>query len=367
MANQPNEQTKTSEVSLDDIAATLLATTSEEEGNSEESSTDAEVADTLEVGENAGGDDAEEASEEVPSEGDSEDSEDEEGLAAAEEDEESKESDEEVEYLDLEDDLEIEVIVDGQPETRTLKQLRDLASGEGAIDKRLEEASNLQRESHAYATSMLEYLANQQALYENALTDLDDAVFAELIPKPTDDLLDKNPSGYKKHQKAYEQDQERITKARSAIEGKVKELSEARNGRLQQYAQASMARVKEFIPELFDSDPTVANKKFNALKQTAMNYGYTEQEIGAAYDYRMYNLIAAANELEQLKSKSKEETRDITNLAQQKVKRVRRLKGGSTTNKTRVKAAAKQREAVTARAKETGKVQDIAATLLQPQ
>lgn len=371
MAKQPAKTSKTERVekleqepaTLDAIAETLV--TLPEEQDSEEISADAENADSDQEGVEASGDTADEA-EEVPSEGDLNDEAEEETLEAESdaEEEDLEESEEEPEYLDIEDDVEIEIMVDGELETRTLGELKKLASGEGAIEKRLEEATTLRKESHSHATQMLEYLGAQDALYKEALDNLDSTVYAEFIPAPDEKLQDTNPAAYIKHKKAYDSDQKRIKNAKQAIERKIKELNDARQERLQQYAQASAQRVQQDIPELFDKDQKVRDAKFNALKETAMRYDFSEAEIANAYDYRMFNLIAAAHELEMLKGKQKE-TRDVKDLTQQKTKKVRRLRSGGTTAKNRARQQSKQREAVKARAQKTGKVQDVAATLIQ--
>lgn len=350
------ERGKTS--SMEDIAATLLkpqSTPVEQEDDQEEVTTGGELEDQDSELDGEGGDNELEGDDHL---------EDETGEAQEDEQSDDQDADDDgSDYFDINDDDLLTVMVDGEEREVSIGDLKKAHSLGGATEKRLQEATEARKAAHAERTQQLEKLATYERELTEALSNLDESVFASVIPAPDENLRRSNPERYLVHKEAYEQDQQRIADAKQAVQGKLKEIQEARNERLKEYSEAAGKVILQEIPEL--ANEKTAQPMLNKLVETAKSYGYSDAEINSALDPRMFMLVRDAMKYRDMTSKTKEK-RDPTDLSSQASKRVRRLRSGSTTAKNRVRQADKQRKAVTAKAKQTGKPQDVAATLIVP-
>lgn len=341
-------------VTMADIAATLFQSPT---GGDDQKSGDAteteDLEDDTETDEIGEVDDEEAEAEDAEAEsGDLEDDES--------EDDDIEEDDDEIEYLDIQDTDLITVMVDGEEQEVSIGDLKRAHSGEGAIEKRLQEATETRKAAHAEQVQALEKLAADERLLTEALDGLDDNLFKAVIPPPNEQLRRTNPDQFLRHQDAYNADQARIAEAKKAIENKRAELEKARAERLNEFAQKAAPIIAQEIPEL--ANPKTAEATYNKLAETAMSYGYTQEEIGAALDPRMFMLVRDAMKYRDIMARTKET--NVTDISEQREKKVRRLRSGNTSAKTRVKQADQKRKAAVARAKKTGKVDDVAATLL---
>lgn len=263
--------------------------------------------------------------------------------------------------LDVTDDDLIEVMIDGKLEQRTLGELKKAIAGEGAIEKRLQEATEARKTAHAERTSILEALADQERIVIGSLQALDDTVFKAVIPAPNEDMKAKNPAQYLRHKEAYDEDQKRIADGKKKLQEKVAELAKQRQDRLAEYAKAAAPVIAKLIPEL--ADPNKGPKMLENLVNTAKAYGYTEQEIQSALDPRMFHLVRDAYAYRSLLDRSKE--KKVTDLTSQGKKVPRKLRSGNSKATTLV-AKAKQQAQVVNTARATGKVKDVAAAILAP-
>lgn len=338
-------------LSVADIAATLLSKPAQEQvPTGEDLDTDTDELEGDEVGSDEGEEDGQGPDDLDQDEGDEQ------------EEDEPTDEDDEADYLDIRDDDLITVVVDGEEQEVSIGALKKAFSGEGAIDKRLQEATELRKAANAERVQMLEQLAAQQRTLEEALTSLDGTVFAPVIPEPSQQLRRSNPEQYLRHKEAYDADQKRIATAKKAVQDKITQLSGERDQRLAEFARQASQIIVQEIPEL--SKPNEAPAMFAKLADTARYYGYTDVEIQTALDPRMFILMRDATRYRELKAKTN--GRSPTNLEGQQQKKVRRLRSGNTQAKNRVRQADKQRKAVTETARKTGKVADVAKTLLVP-
>lgn len=358
--NDAKERGKTSTA---DIAATLLnpAKPGDEDDNLDgdqvdKNASDADEDDDFDTQDDqspGGGDDDKDV---VETDDDLDEDDDESG----DEDTDDDEADDEIDYLDIDDDDIINVTVDDEEQEVSIRDLKRAYSGEGAIEKRLQEATEIRKEAHARTTQTLENLAAQERELQQALEGLDDNLFKGIIPPPDDRMRQTDPERYMRHKDAYDQDQQRIADAKKVIEDKKGEISQQRQQRLDEYAKEAGAVIAREIPELVD--PKTSQQAFTQMAQTAMTYGYTQEEINKALDPRMFMLVRDAMRYHQMVDKAKE--RDPKDLKGQQKKRVRRLRSGNTQAKNRVSQADKKRKQATEKARKTGKPSDIAATLL---
>ena len=334
--------------SLEDIAALLI-----KPANSPEQGTDDVDDQTPATEEDLDADDQEVDQDEADdTEGD--------GSVTADEDDNDG-----VQYIDINDDDVLEVMVDGKLETRTIAELKKAASGEGAIERRLQEATETRKTAHAERTTILEKLAENEQMLVTALTSLDASVFVGVIPAPNESLKTSNPAQYLRHKEAYDADQLRIANAKNAINTKIAELDAQRNARLQEYGKEAAATIAAIIPELVD--PQKSQPMLAKLTETAKLYGYTDQEIASALDPRMFHLVRDAMLYRALKDPKSKEVRNVKDLTSQSGKPiVRKLRSGNTKATSFVKAQAKQQAAAINKARETGSINDVAATLVKP-
>jgi len=344
--------------SMADIAATLVNASSEaayaaEVMADEEEVTDQDVVDMLAEDPTSG--DTDEASGEEES--DDQATEEEEDLDAADVDD-----NDDPDYLDIRDDDVISVMVDGEEQEVSIADLKRAHSGEGAIEKRLQDVTEERKAVHAERTQLLEKLANEEAVVTEALSSLNDSVFAAVIPAPSDALRRSNPEQYLRHKEAYEADQKRVGDARKAVETRLADVSAERTKRLNEYSQQAGQIILKEIPEL--ADPKKSPAMLQNLAKTARLYGYTDHEIQTALDPRMFMLMRDAARFRDMTGRTKET--DLTNLEGQKTKKIRRLRTGNTQAKTRARQSDQKRTAALNKARQTGKPSDIAATLLVP-
>ena len=349
-------------LSIADIAANLITSASPEEvSNEEDSSGDADQAnDVQEQDENEDETEEEQAEteeQEAETEEPDDDSDDE------VEEPNDPEADQTEDYLDINDDDIISVVVDGAEHDVTIADLKKAYSGEGAIEARIQEATEARNQTHSLNTQLIEKMALENVLMTTALENAGETLFAPLIPKPDDALKSSNPQQYLSHLDAYEQDQTRINAARNSIQKEMDAIKQAHQERLQQYAQEASLAVSKIIPELADPDTAKREAYFNRMATTAMNYGYSADEIAQALDPRMFTLVRDAMLYQDLTSRAKEKGTNVANLDGQK-KKIRKLRSGNTRAKSKAARAQKQRTAVMEKARKTGKVADIAATLI---
>lgn len=334
-----NDQAEISKTSIADIALSLLKPAAEQ------------AEDTL--------DDVTEVEQELPPEGNDADETDDTTEEALDESEDT--ADAEPTFIDINDDDVIDVMIDGVLEQRTIGDLKKALSGEGAIEKRLQEATETRKTAHAERTVMLETLAANESIFATALSTLDSNLFKGVIPAPDERMRNTNPDVYLRHKEAYDADQQRINAAKAAIAANVKAISAQRDARLKEYGKEAATRIAELIPEL--ADPVKSTPVLQQLMVTARAYGYTDQEIGSALDPRMFHLMRDAMRYRDLLDSGKK--KGVVDLSGEQSKPIiRKLRSGGAKAKTFAVARAKEQAQATDRAKTTGKVSDVAATLL---
>lgn len=349
-------------LSLADVAATLIQTP--------DAAADNEEADVEEVSEDqetpTGGesDDTDEVVDETPDEPDDESTDEGDEQEGDDEQPDDEDADDEPEHFEISDDDLLTVMVDGEEQEISIGDLKKAHSLSGATEKRLQEATETRKAAHAERTQMLEKLADQERMLTQALSDLDDSVFQPVISEPPAELRKTNPAQYLRHKEAYDEDQKRIKAAKDAINTKLDSIQKQRAERLEAYANEAGQLIVKEIPEL--GDEKSAPKMLERLSETAKSYGYTDQEIQSALDPRMFMLVRDAMRYRDMMEKNRERP-NVTDLSGQNTKKVRRLRSGNaSTAKARARQKDKNRQKIVDKAKQTGKYQDVAATLLMP-
>lgn len=326
------------DMSLDDVAASLLinpnektaekpaakAVESEEETTNDEASTD-EVADEASDEETTNEETAEESAESTEAE--------------AEED------------LDA-DEFEIDVVVDGEEKKVKLKDLKANYSGNGAIEKRLQEASEVRNQALEHGKRLYTALNEEAA----RLAKLDEIIAKVAEPEINwEELKRTNLPKY-----LLERDRQREAQERREVVQREQERVKAEQQKLealarQEYTTNEAKKLIAKLPEF--ADPVKAQEKFAKLAKAGQVYGYSAEEVSAVLDHRAMLVLNDALKYQEMmanQNKVQKKTAPSTTL----------LRPGSSKAVQPVNQAKKLKEALVKKAKASGKVDDVAATLL---
>lgn len=284
---------------------------------------------------------------------------------ADDEDEQGSEDGDADGFTPIDDEDTLEVLVDGEMVEMTIKQLKKAASGEGAIEKRLQQATERMKEAtalHGQRTQALERIAQEERDLQATLADLDDQLFQPLIKSaPSTALQQTDPSRYQRLFDAYTKDQDRIAAAKNAVSAKLQDVQTRRKERLEAYGADAAKVIVQLIPEL--ADPAKSAAVMTSLRETATAYGYTDAEMASALDPRMFHLIRDAMAYKQLIGKNRETSMKVADVKAKAAQAPRRLRSGGLKNAK--SSTQKAHQQVRDKAKSTGKVDDVAALIMK--
>ena len=353
----------TSPKTTHDIAQMLLAP-AQEVADAEQSADDAEQQseDTLiegndveqvEANDDADNDPLDEGSiDETSEEGD-----DEEGTS----DDDADDTDN---YIDINDDDLIEVKIDGKIEYRSIAEAKKALSGEGAYDKRVKEATELRKQAQAEHSQILERFKQAQSEFQGIVQQLEDGLLAPSVQKPSAQLKQSNPAAYQQQLAAYAEDQERIEEGRRALQNLTQKQQKLIAQQRDEYRKEQADKLAKALPALTSNE--TAPKMLEDMLATAKAYGFTEQEINSQYDHRYYLMVADLAKYKSARGAVTRKANTVKNLEGQKGKKPRTLRSGASSIKARARAeSAKQKQAADS-ARKSGKVKDVAATLIKP-
>jgi hypothetical protein len=348
---------------LDDIAGSIMATDAADDkspkGGDDSTDDDALVLDI--VGDDADGDD--DASDDATDDQTGDDADDDQDPHDGGEDEDDDDAgdDDAFEIIPIEDTDTIDVIVDGEEQTFTIADAKKALSGEGAIEKRLQEATltrNTMREERELG---LDQVRKQYNVLHQAVGHLAKVLFAPNAAEPDPALLNTDLTSYQKQDIAFRKDQERIQTLQQQVGNLFAGIQEHIEGDLKKYRAQEKEELQRALPIL--KDPTKGKIARKEILDAAAHYGFTAKEIGNAYDARMF--LMAYDAAQYRKSLVDEKTEVKTGKRKRK-NAPKVMRHGSTTAKSKARQSTKRRAQVKERAQETGKVDDIAAMIMQP-
>lgn len=343
---------------VEDIANTLLtpAPTSPIVGDKEEIVDDASEEEVNEEGTDEELTEQEEVVEDESAEGENVEDE-------TEEDKDEQDEDDADDVLTINDEDLIEVKIDGQTVFRSIADAKKALSGEGAIEKRLQEATEARKTAQAERTQFLEQFALAQNQLVGVINKVQDALFVPSVEKPKPALRQTNPTEYLRQLGAYERDQDRVQAGKAKVFELLSIQKQEFDNQVEDYRKQQGQLLAQTLPQLGDKEKGVA--LIEAMRDTAINvYGYSMAEISMASDHRMYRLMHDA----MMYNRLRKGTGTVTNLkdvADQKAKAPRKMRAGNNMRKTVVKQQAAQHQQAVNNARKTGKVDDIAKTLLK--
>ena len=335
MENSKNERKEVVEtINIDQAAESLLETNAEEtpietEAVEEDQVEEVESTDTE--------DEVEETEEEEGEEDASDDVEDETDLATEEDD--ADETPEESSYT---------VKVDGEEQTVNLDELKRSYSGQAKIQKGMQEAANLRKESEqvyqALQAEQQRFVQTVQALQQEGVK------AAPVAPDAT--LIDTDPIGYMQEKSHYDAKVQEYNEQQHQIQRIQEQNSHMQKQAHESFLQEQAVRVQELVPELADESKAKAFKD-TLVKTGVESYGYSQEEMASITDARAVAVLADALKWRQLKSGNAKAKKKPD--APRNVKPKARLK-----NQPQKVLRNKQRAA----ARKSGKLEDFASLIL---
>ena len=320
------------EHSLEDVAATLLVKPAEakpapkaapvEATNEEDSDNTDETADGVEA-------------------------------SAADETAEDTQTDQtEEDDVDL-DDIAIDLTVDGEEKKVKLKDLKANYSGNAAIEKRLQEAT--EAKNHAVRANQVLFTAlNEEA---QRLGKIDEILQTMAEPEAInwEELRNTNLPKY-----LLERDKQREVNDRRALLNQEQQRIRYQQQEIAKKAQAEymQSQANQLITKIPDfAEPEKAQVLFSKLTDAGKNYGFTPEEVSGVMDHRQMLVLRDAMRYQELMGKQKTvsaKTAPISAL-------LRPSAAKSNSPSAQIKKA---QEKIMAKARTTGKIDDVAATLL---
>lgn len=267
-------------------------------------------------------------------------------------------------YLDIQDDDTFEVKVDGEVVTRTIGDAKAALSGEGAIQKRLK-AATLEKQATAQdRLNGLQDLEQKRTEFNNYVQSLDTLLFKPHVALPDESLRSEDVAAYLDQTDRYNADQQRISTGRVQLAHDIQEQRKQQASNLKQLQMEQGVILTEKLPGLLDNEKSPAIHR--DIASSIEYYGFTPEEASVVADHRLFLMAYEAAQYRKLKSKSasKKDILDVTT----NVRPARKLRSGSNTSRKRMVATrtAKVNKRVMDRARETGKADDILATILKP-
>lgn len=255
--------------------------------------------------------------------------------------------------VELSDDLEIDVRIDDKVSKVTLKDLKANYSGEKAILTRIQAASEAKKAADVHAEAL--YQANQQAL--SKLTHLDKIITGFSQPQINwEELKAKDPLQFALKREEAREWQDKQFQVKQEIERVNLEQSKLQTQALDNYLTDQANALVSKLPDM--TDPNKAPVLMGKFKSAAKEYGFTDQEFDSVLDHRQLLVLADAAKYRELVARKAAIAKGVTPVAPSKtVKTVAANKPVASTQK-------KQEAAIINRARQTGNVDDIAATLI---
>lgn len=242
------------------------------------------------------------------------------------------------------------VKVDGVEEEWTLDQLKRSASGQGKIQKNMQETARLRKEvEQNYAQ-----LEAERAQIQQALQTVQNQFASQELKKPSMELLETDPIGYQVEKAKYDEQLEQ----RQILAQEQQRQALAQEAQTKQamsvYVAEQAKLLTEKIPEF--GKPETANKLKTDLVQAGQAYGFSADEIGAIVDARTVQVLHDANKWRQLQASK--------GSVENKVQKARPIVKSGAKQVGTIGRAKKAQEA-SSRFKKTGSVADATLAILQ--
>lgn len=183
-----------------------------------------------------------------------------------------------------------DVKIDGKMEKQTLEQLKQSASGQGYINRRMQELSQVEKHLQQQQQQTLELYAQAQ----NGLAP----------PTPPKIDFEQDPIGAMQEERAYNAAKAEYDEKLQQVQHLQRQQSEQQEAQTQQYIAAQVDILRERLPELVGPD---SEAKRAALVQAGVDYyGFAPEEVAAVKDARHVQVLNDAKKWRELQTRKKE-------------------------------------------------------------
>jgi hypothetical protein len=322
----------TGKMSMDDIAASMIVSADPEK----EEETTADAADDSEEDQVA------------TSESDADSD-------ATATDDADNDDDENFETFQLTDDTLIPVTVDGEGREVTLADLKRAYSGEGAIEKRLQVATETKKQAESLKVQVEQELNSGRQNLVKAFTAFESLMFQSQVPQPNPALQQTNPTQYLIQLENWRAEQGELQEKRSKVQQAVSLFQQQEAEQLNQMKANAAHRLVEAMPVL--RDPVKGPEIQRMMVDAARAYQFNDAELSEIVDHRLYLVLADAAAYRQLKAKGQA-------APQKQTKATVTMRPGTSKTVAAASSIARNQKAALETARKSGRVEDIAATML---
>lgn len=323
--------TPTGKMSMDDIAASMLVSADPEK----EDETSARAAATS----------ADDTTKSTASDNES----------AAPTDDTANDDDENFEPTQLTDNTLISVTVDGEGREVTLADLKRAYSGEGAIEKRLQIATETKKQAEGLRVQVEQELNSGRQNLVKAFSAFESLMFQPQVPQPNPALQQTNPTQYLIQLENWRAEQGELQSKRSKVQQAVALFQQQEAEQLNQMKADAAQRLVEAMPVL--RDPVKGPEIQRMMVDAARAYQFSDAELAGIADHRLYLVLADAAAYRQLKAKGQA-------VPQKQAKSAVTMRPGASKVIATATASARNQKAALETARKSGRVEDIAATML---
>lgn len=263
--------------------------------------------------------------------------------------------DENFETFQLTDDTLVSVTVDGEVKEVTLADLKRAYSGEGAIDKRLQIATEAKKQAENLKVQVEQELNTGRQNLVKAFAAFESMMFQPQVSQPDPNLQRTNPTQYLLQMEAWRADQAELQAKRGKVQQAVTLFQKQQQAQEQQMRVEAAQKLVEAMPVL--RDPVKGQEIQQMLVEGARSYGFQDAELAQVMDHRMFLVLADAAAYRKLKAKGQA-------VPQQPSKTAPIMRPGATRAVAAATAQARKQKAALETARKSGSVEDIAATML---
>ena len=212
----------------------------------------------------------------------------------ADTDEESADVDSEPEHAEPKT---LKVKVDGQEVEVTLEDLKRSYSGQGKIQKGMQEAAQARKQAEEILQQAQAYAQQTAQMYEQAHRQ----GFKAPPKEPSRELFDRDPIGYMDAKIKYDDDLKAYNAERQNMMAVYQQQAQQSQIEQQKMLQREMQMLQERIPEL--ADASKAGKFKEDLVSVGSQYGYTQDELSGVMDHRAILVLRDAMKWRQSQAK----------------------------------------------------------------
>jgi len=173
------------------------------------------------------------------------------------------------------------VKVDGVEQQVTLAELTRSYSGQGKIQKGMQEAAEARKQAQEMQQQMAQAAQQLSAMYQQ----VQEQGFKAPPKEPTRELFESDPIGYMEAKLQYDEDMKAFQEQQGQMQRLQQYEAQQRQQQQQQMLQSEVELLKQKIPEL--SEPEKAGKFREDLVKTAGEfYGYSPEDMSSVTDHR---------------------------------------------------------------------------------